>query len=212
MKYLTLILCFLLPLLLVAEEVTVPVGNTEIKISVEEGKTEQEIKPPEGSDVLVIPFEKFSEYGITPLTIDEIKAQYPEDVEIETDALGSWTAYLTMTYVEGNPYSEIRTQAGTSRDGATPHFYDLWFNWRWNRLRIGNLHEGSMVQSYRYTYPGEVAWLEDGNVFRFRNNENYIVRAASGHIGYLPNTPGDPLSLNRRKTKYMIKPVNRVQE
>lgn len=203
-KYLTLILCLLLPTILLAEERTVPIADEQVLIKVEEGKTTTEIKPLEGEGVLVVPDDKYSEHGMTPLTFDQIKNMYPQEIESEPDPSNpgeSWDYYLIKRDIIG-PYGNVigvELLAGTSRSGARPHFADLMFDWRYNTLRYGNIHDGSSYHSYKYSYPSNPIStpfpVTDGLRFIWPSNprHGYLHRASSGHAGYSNLNPGDPI-------------------
>lgn len=213
-KYFILILCFALPVLLVAEEVTVPVGGEEATIKVEEGKTATEVKPPDGSGVLVIPEEKLPEYNPQGEPTEVI-----EDSEEDRGwSIGLKIKWYSTFWMNQPPYWFycIRTQAWTKRTGAVPHFKDLWFNWRWNWIKFNQLHTGSMVQNYRYDYRNETYpdSIVDGMSLIWDPGLNYrfSVRAASGHMGYDPWTSGDALTKHAMKRDVIAKPDAYVYE
>lgn len=198
------IFTFCLPLMLIAEQRTIRVGSETSTIKVEEGKIQSETKPSEGEDVHIIPYDKYLDYGIIPLTFDEIKDMYPEEVISEPDPSSpgeSWSYYLLKRAVMNQYNYEIGVEiyTGTSRSGALPHFADLIFNWRYNKIEYNNLHEGSDYHGYKYSYPANPISTPFPvvNSLRFIWPSNprtgFLHRASSGHAGYSNLNPGDPI-------------------
>ncbi|MEO0076398.1 MAG: hypothetical protein ABIK19_01855 [candidate division WOR-3 bacterium] len=207
-KYLVITLCILLPISLFGVKRTVQVGDQSATIEVEQNKSKAEIKPQLISNpVNLIPYEEFPQYGRQQLTFNEVMTMAEsdtEDITKEPDEEGTWYYWLVVD--EGDNW--IETEAGTGRDGAIPHFLDIWFNWRYNKLNFYKLEEGYMLQDYNYHY--NQSTIAAGNYFEWNDNYNYAFRIASGHMGYAALRPGDPIWGPRMKTKKFTRPDNRV--
>lgn len=213
-KYLAITLCILLPISLFGVKRTVQVGDQSATIEVEQNKSKAEIKPQLISNpVNLIPYEEFPQYGRQQLTFNEVMTMAEsdtEDITKEPDEEGTWYYWLISHYGFTGSYSWFETEAGTGRDGALPHFLDIWYNWRYNKLRFSRLEEGYMVQDYNYLYHERV--VASGNYFEWNDNYNYAFRIASGHMGYAYPEPGRNIWGPRMKSKKYVLPDKYVKE
>jgi hypothetical protein len=138
-------------------------------------------------------------------TIYEIEEINPEDVETVEDDGDAWS--WTLTNRVGADFVEIL--AGSRWSGEFLHFMDLWFNYRYNRLVMGDISTGGMLQNYTYTEVVEP--LTDGVYFKWSGFTNYMHRAYSGHAGYKYDEPDHPITVNNTaKYKKIFHPQNMV--
>jgi hypothetical protein len=207
-KYFTLALSvLLLPVMLFAIEKTVRVGDKKARIKVEQKTLQMEMIPaePPPDNVEIIPLDKYPDHEMEIPTIYEIEAINPEDVETVEDGEGAWK--WTLTSRVGADFVEIL--AGSRWTGEFLHFMDLWFNYRYNRLVMGDISNGEMLQNYNYTEVVEP--LTYGVYFKWSGFTNYMHRASSGHAGYSYEEPDHPIRYaTSKKQMNVFHPQNMV--
>ncbi|MEO0104455.1 MAG: hypothetical protein ABIK63_07570 [candidate division WOR-3 bacterium] len=176
-----------------------------------------------------IPFEEWDVDKNAPMS-EIVPPYFLPNEEVEefggsTD--DGWEHKLKVKRGYDNTHYYLSAEAWTKKTGAKPHFLDLWYNVIFNKLQLFNLHEGFRRNPYYYLYPatGGTQWphrfendqvveLRDGDIWKWPKSPlmSWTLRAASGHMGYEPNQPGDNLDVFDVNMGKKYNPDKKVRE